>query len=66
MGFLVAFGYSSFLCVRTKLYILFGMLSLTVTAYGTVEYMEFRAARKVPAVKEEKSQPEKEEVKAEM
>ncbi|XP_040584236.1 protein unc-93 homolog A isoform X2 [Mesocricetus auratus] len=65
MGFLVAFGYSSFLCVSTKLYILFGMLSVTITAYGTVEYMESRAASQVPAVAEERNQPKK-EGKAEM
>ncbi|CAH7305860.1 Unc93a [Phodopus roborovskii] len=63
LGFLTSFVYSSFLCVSTKLYILLGMLSTTITAYGTVEYMESRAARKVPAPTEEKSQPEKGGVK---
>ncbi|XP_037673635.1 protein unc-93 homolog A [Choloepus didactylus] len=40
LGFVVAFGYSTFLCVNVKLYILLGVLILTMTTYGTVEYIE--------------------------
>lgn len=65
LGFVIAFGYSSFLCVRTKLYILLGILSLTITAYGTVEYLESRAAGKAPPAGE-KSEAGKEEMKTEI
>ena len=65
MGFVIAFGYSSFLCVRTKLYVLLGILSLTITAYGTVEYLESRAAGKAPPAGE-KSEAGKEEMKTEI
>ncbi|XP_027959003.1 protein unc-93 homolog A isoform X2 [Eumetopias jubatus] len=40
LGFVIAFGYSTFLCVNIKLYILLGVLSLTMVAYGAVEYLE--------------------------
>lgn len=59
MGFVIAFGYSSFLCVSTKLYVLLGVLSLAMVAYGTVEYLESRAVCKSLAA-EEKIQAEEE------
>ncbi|XP_075815426.1 protein unc-93 homolog A [Microtus pennsylvanicus] len=65
LGFVIAFGYSSFLCVRTKLYILLGILSLTITTYGTVEYLESRAAGKAPPAGE-KSEAGKEKMKTEI
>uniref|UniRef100_A0A8C9B0D4 Protein unc-93 homolog A n=1 Tax=Prolemur simus TaxID=1328070 RepID=A0A8C9B0D4_PROSS len=40
LGFVIAFGCSTFLCVYVKLYILLGVLSVTMVAYGTVEYLE--------------------------
>lgn len=40
LGFVIAFGYSTFLCVNVKLYILLGVLCLTMVAYGIVEYLE--------------------------
>uniref|UniRef100_H2QU16 Protein unc-93 homolog A n=1 Tax=Pan troglodytes TaxID=9598 RepID=H2QU16_PANTR len=40
LGFVIAFGYSTFLCVHVKLYILLGVLSLTMVAYGLVECVE--------------------------
>ncbi|KAM5228751.1 protein unc-93 homolog A [Ctenodactylus gundi] len=43
LGFVVAFGYSTFLCMSTKLYILAGVLTLTMAAYGTVEFLESRS-----------------------
>lgn len=42
LGFVVAFGYSTALCVNVKLYILLAVLALTMVAYGTVEYLEAR------------------------
>uniref|UniRef100_A0A8D1F031 Protein unc-93 homolog A n=1 Tax=Sus scrofa TaxID=9823 RepID=A0A8D1F031_PIG len=44
LGFVIAFGYSTFLCVSVKLYILLAVLSLAMAAYGTVEYLEARKA----------------------
>nr|XP_004651134.2 protein unc-93 homolog A isoform X1 [Jaculus jaculus] len=46
LGFVIAFGYSTLLCVRIKLYILMAVLSLAMLAYGIVEYMESRASCK--------------------
>lgn len=40
LGFVIAFGYSSFLCVSVKLYILLAVLILAMVTYGTVEYLE--------------------------
>ncbi|XP_069343999.1 protein unc-93 homolog A [Eulemur rufifrons] len=40
LGFVIAFGYSTFLCVYVKLSILLGVLSVAMVAYGTVEYLE--------------------------
>ncbi|NP_001414406.1 protein unc-93 homolog A isoform X1 [Rattus norvegicus] len=62
VGFVIAFGYSSFLCVSTKLYILLGVLSVAMVSYGTVEYREYKAASKVLAA-EEKNQAEEEGTK---
>ncbi|KAM6185266.1 protein unc-93 homolog A [Rhynchocyon petersi] len=42
LGFVVAFGYSTYLCVYVKLYILLGVLLAAMAAYGTVEYLEAR------------------------
>uniref|UniRef100_A0A2K5CBS9 Protein unc-93 homolog A n=1 Tax=Aotus nancymaae TaxID=37293 RepID=A0A2K5CBS9_AOTNA len=44
LGFVIAFGYSTFLCVHVKLYILLGVLSLTMAAYGIVECVESKNA----------------------
>ncbi|XP_053448691.1 protein unc-93 homolog A isoform X2 [Nycticebus coucang] len=44
LGFVIAFGYSTFLCVYIKLYILLGVLTLTMAAYLTVEYLEYKNA----------------------
>ncbi|XP_074044138.1 protein unc-93 homolog A-like [Macrotis lagotis] len=40
LGFVIAFGYSTFLCVSTKLYIVLGVLILSGVTYGIVEYLE--------------------------
>nr|XP_035951586.1 protein unc-93 homolog A isoform X2 [Halichoerus grypus] len=52
LGFVIAFGYSTFLCVNIKLYILLGVLSLTMLAYGTVEYLEAKSLAR-PAASEQ-------------
>ncbi|XP_069463345.1 protein unc-93 homolog A-like [Ambystoma mexicanum] len=40
VGFVVAFGYGSFLCVYVKLYILLCVLAVGMLFYGVVEYLE--------------------------
>ncbi|XP_043859451.1 protein unc-93 homolog A-like [Dromiciops gliroides] len=57
LGFVIAFGYSTSLCVKTKLYILLGVLILSMVSYGSVEYFEYRKSRETLADKKE-SQPE--------
>ncbi|XP_063297327.1 protein unc-93 homolog A-like [Pelobates fuscus] len=42
IGFAIAFGYSSFLCVYIKLYILMCVIVIGILLYGAVEYIEFR------------------------
>lgn len=49
LGFAIAFGCSAFLCVSVKLYILLGVLCLTMAAYGLVEYWESQDLSRPPA-----------------
>ncbi|XP_074046399.1 protein unc-93 homolog A-like [Macrotis lagotis] len=42
LGFVIAFGYSTFLCVKIKLYILLTVLLVSMVSYGCVEYLEHR------------------------
>ncbi|XP_031793356.1 protein unc-93 homolog A-like isoform X3 [Sarcophilus harrisii] len=42
LGFVIAFGYSTYLCVSIKLYILLGALIFSVVFYGSVEYLQYR------------------------
>uniref|UniRef100_A0ABI7ZY14 Protein unc-93 homolog A n=1 Tax=Felis catus TaxID=9685 RepID=A0ABI7ZY14_FELCA len=65
LGCVIAFGYSTFLCVSVKLYILLGVLSLAMLAYGTVEYLEAKAAAR-PAAAEQAKPAEGEETETAM
>ncbi|XP_062954499.1 protein unc-93 homolog A isoform X2 [Cynocephalus volans] len=65
LGFVIAFGYSTFLCVSVKLYILVGVLSVTMVAYGAVEYVESKSSIK-PLSLAQTSQVEEEEIHTEM
>uniref|UniRef100_A0A8C8WPZ3 Protein unc-93 homolog A n=1 Tax=Panthera leo TaxID=9689 RepID=A0A8C8WPZ3_PANLE len=65
LGFVIAFGYSTFLCVNVKLYILLGVLSLAMLAYGTVEYLEAKKAAR-PAAAEQAKPAEGEETETAM
>ncbi|KAM6181779.1 protein unc-93 homolog A [Erethizon dorsatum] len=65
LGFVITFGYSTFLCVSTKLYILAGVLTLTMVAYGTVEYMESRSPTQ-PSAAGGRSQVDEEETQTQM
>lgn len=40
LGFVIAFAYSTFLCLDIKLYILLGVLILSMVTYLWVEYQE--------------------------
>ncbi|XP_068088006.1 protein unc-93 homolog A-like isoform X2 [Hyperolius riggenbachi] len=40
LGFVVAYGYNTFLCVSVKLYILLSVLFLGITLFAVVEYRE--------------------------
>lgn len=42
LGFVIAFAYSTFLCLEYKLYILLAVLVLTVITYPIVEYNEYK------------------------
>ncbi|XP_008686685.2 protein unc-93 homolog A isoform X2 [Ursus maritimus] len=55
LGFVIAFGYSTFLCVNVKLYVLLGVLSLTMLAYGTVEYLEAKKPARPVATEQTKT-----------
>lgn len=45
LGFIIAFAYSTFLCVNVKLYILTSVLLLGMTGYLLVEYIHWRTGR---------------------
>lgn len=42
LGFVIAFAYSTFLCLEHKLYILLSVLLLTCITYPIVEYSEYK------------------------
>lgn len=42
LGFVIAFAYSTFLCLEYKIYILLAVLVLTVITYPIVEYYEYK------------------------
>lgn len=42
LGFVIAFAYSTFLCLEYKLYIMLGVLVLTTVTYPIVEYHEHK------------------------
>ncbi|XP_053568197.1 protein unc-93 homolog A-like [Bombina bombina] len=42
IGFVIAFGYSTFLCVSVKLYILLSVIVIAIILYAVVEYIEYQ------------------------
>lgn len=50
LGFVIAFGYSTFLCVSFKLYVLLAVLCLAMLAYAVVEYLKAKTLPGPPAV----------------
>ncbi|MGH0143922.1 UNVERIFIED_CONTAM: hypothetical protein FKN15_027026 [Acipenser sinensis] len=42
VGFVIAFGYSSYLCVDVKLYVVLAVLVVGMVLYGCVEYIEYK------------------------
>ncbi|MBN3314452.1 UN93A protein, partial [Atractosteus spatula] len=49
VGFVIAFAYSNFICLDIKLYVLIGVLVVSMALYGLVEYKEY----KNPTVRED-------------
>ncbi|KAF7690528.1 protein unc-93 homolog A [Silurus meridionalis] len=52
LGFVIAFAYSTYICLSTKLYILISVLLLTMLTYLWVEYNEYK--NPTPAVRHNK------------
>ncbi|KAG8123637.1 hypothetical protein E2320_019019, partial [Naja naja] len=48
LGFVIAFGYSTFLSVSIKLYILLTVLIVAMVLYGVVEYLESKMPSGTP------------------
>lgn len=42
LGFVIAFAYSSFICLEYKLYITLAVLLLTIFTYPVVEFYEYK------------------------
>ncbi|XP_041108505.1 protein unc-93 homolog A-like [Polyodon spathula] len=42
VGFVIAFGYSNYLCVDVKLYVVLAVLVVGMVLYGCVEYIEYK------------------------
>ncbi|XP_054856752.1 protein unc-93 homolog A [Eublepharis macularius] len=45
LGFVIAFGYSTFLQVYIKLYIVLAVLLVAIVLYGIVEYLEYKTSQ---------------------
>ncbi|KAG8444327.1 hypothetical protein GDO86_009493 [Hymenochirus boettgeri] len=54
LGFVIAYGYSTFLCVSLKLYILLAVLLIAIFLYGCVEYGEFKGPTSIFSQTEER------------
>ncbi|XP_061482362.1 protein unc-93 homolog A isoform X2 [Rhineura floridana] len=48
LGFVIAFGYSTFLQVSIKLYIVLALLVVSLIFYGVVEYLESKSSPETP------------------
>lgn len=57
LGFVIAFAYSTFICLSTKIYIALAVLALTMVTYLYVEYNEYK--HPTPPVTDDYSKPEK-------
>ncbi|KAJ6664632.1 hypothetical protein lerEdw1_006205 [Lerista edwardsae] len=53
LGFVIAFGYSTFLQVYIKLYIVLAVLIVSMVAYGIVEYIESKTYCDMPQTTQE-------------
>ncbi|KAG7219625.1 hypothetical protein INR49_018939 [Caranx melampygus] len=60
LGFVIAFAYSTFICLEYKLYIVLGVLLLTCITYPIVEYHEYK--HPTPPVEEGTYQSHKEAI----
>ncbi|XP_020826077.1 protein unc-93 homolog A-like [Phascolarctos cinereus] len=58
LGYVFAFGYSTFLCVYIKLYIVLSVLTLSMVLYVTVEVLEYIKTPKASGSEEKESHEE--------
>ncbi|XP_072218262.1 protein unc-93 homolog A [Leuresthes tenuis] len=66
LGFVIAFAYSTFLCLEYKLYIVLAVLVLTIIMYPIVEYHEYKNPTKPAETADFLSNKETSRTKAEM
>jgi hypothetical protein len=45
IGFIIAYAYSTFICVDAKLYVLIGVLATGMTGYLFIEVREYRQSK---------------------
>ncbi|XP_063078386.1 protein unc-93 homolog A [Engraulis encrasicolus] len=65
LGFVIAFAYSTYICLSTKIYILLSMLILTAITYLWVEYHHYKHPVEAPSFALEPVSETKAEVKTE-
>jgi len=49
LGWVIPLAYSTFLCVRIKLFILMGILTIGMMGYLTIEVSEYKKTRRRPS-----------------
>ncbi|XP_077053351.1 protein unc-93 homolog A [Siphateles boraxobius] len=62
LGFVIAFAYSTFICLSTKIYIALAVLALTMVTYLYVEYEEYKHPTP-PVIMQDLHKPEKADLK---
>ncbi|XP_027731954.1 protein unc-93 homolog A-like, partial [Vombatus ursinus] len=62
LGYVFAFGYSTFLCVYVKLYIVLSVLTLSMVLYATVEVLEYTKKPEASGSEEKESQAEETDI----
>ncbi|XP_072499985.1 protein unc-93 homolog A-like [Notamacropus eugenii] len=66
LGFVIAFGYSTLLCVSIKLYIVIGVLILSMVFYGIVEVLEYKKSPEISDAEKKDIQAEETDTQLEM
>ncbi len=62
LGFVIAFAYSTYICLSTKIYIALAVLALTMVTYLYVEYNEYKHPTS-PVTIDDLHKPEKADLK---